>query len=302
MVLPTSILWLRHDLRLDDNPALHAALVHSKAVIPVFIWEPKAEGEWTPGGASRCWLHWSLKSLDAALREAGSRLIIRQGNTLDNLLRLLEETGANAVFWNRHYEPAITARDKEIEATLLTRGVTVDTFNSLLLFEPGTVQTKSSTPYRVFTPFYRACLSLPEPDAPLPAPKTIGRPGKWPASSKLEELGLLPRIPWDAGIRSTWTCGETASITRLHDFCVNRSPPISIQGTDPMWKEPLGSVLICTLGSLVHAVSGILCERPYELTSKKHIVNVWKVFCVNSCGESLRIICFSIFLIPPRPL
>ena len=173
MVLPTSILWLRQDLRLDDNPALHAALVHSKKVIPVFIWEPKAEGEWTPGGASRCWLHWSLKSLDAALREAGSRLIIRQGNTLDNLLRLLEETGANAVFWNRRYEPAITARDKEIEATLLTRGVTVDTFNSVLLFEPWSVQTKSGTPYKVFTPFHRACLALPEPAVPLKAPTSI---------------------------------------------------------------------------------------------------------------------------------
>ena len=205
MTRPTSILWFRHDLRLDDNPALHAALAHSKTVIPVFIWEPQAEGDWTPGRASRCWLHWSLKSLDAALRAAGSRLIIRQGNTLDNLLRLLEETRASAVFWNRRYEPAITPRDHEIETALRTKGATVETFNALLLFEPWTVQTKSSTPYKVFTPFYRTCLALPEPSAPLNAPRTIGRPRKWPTSVTLEKLRLLPRIPWDAGFRTAWT-------------------------------------------------------------------------------------------------
>lgn len=218
MTLPTSILWFRNDLRLDDNPALHAALIHGKAVIPVFIWEPEAEGDWPTGRASRGWLHWSLNSLDAALRAAGSRLIIRQGNTLDNLLRLLEETRASAVFWNRRYEPEITARDQEIETALRTKGATVETFNALLLFEPWTVQTKSSTPYRVFTPYYRACLALPKPSVPLNAPTTIGRPRKWPASVTLEELRLLPRIPWDAGIRATWAFGEAAGHARFDEF------------------------------------------------------------------------------------
>jgi deoxyribodipyrimidine photo-lyase len=218
MTRAISILWFRHDLRLDDNPALHAALVHGKAVIPVFIWEPEAEGDWPPGRASRCWLHWSLKGLDAALRAAGSRLIIRQGNTLDHLLRLLEETRASAVFWNRRYEPAITAPDKEIEAVLRTKGATVETSNALLLFEPWTVQTKASKPYKVFTPFYRACLALPEPAAPLKAPTNIGRPRSWPASIKLEELQLLPRIPWDAGIRAAWTSGEAAGNACVDEF------------------------------------------------------------------------------------
>jgi deoxyribodipyrimidine photo-lyase len=218
MTQPGSILWFRHDLRLDDNPALQAALAHGGPVVPVFIWEPEAEGDWPPGGASRCWLHESLRTLDAALRAAGSRLVIRQGKSLDVLLGLIDETAANAVYWNRRYEPAAITRDREIKAVLRTKGVTAESSNSLLLFEPWTVSTTSSTPYRVFTPFYRACVSLPEPDAPLPAPTTIGGPRERPASCNLEELGLLPRAPWDAGIRSAWTCGETAGVTRLEDF------------------------------------------------------------------------------------
>lgn len=214
----TTILWFRNDLRLDDNAALHAALARGRNVIPLFIWDPESEGDWPTGGASRCWLHGSLSNLDNALREAGSRLVIRQGKSLGVLLRLLDETNADAVFWNRRYEPATIARDKQIKVVLRERGVTAESYNSAILFEPWTVQTKSSTPYRVFSPFYRACLSLPEPDAPLPAPKTIAALGQWPTSSELSELGLLPPIPWDASIRSTWSFGEAASNTRLADF------------------------------------------------------------------------------------
>jgi deoxyribodipyrimidine photo-lyase len=216
---PPSILWFRQDLRLDDNPALQAALVHGRAVVAVFIWDPEAEGAWSPGGASRGWLHWSLRNLDAGLREKGSRLVVRQGNSLNVLQQLIDETGAKAVFWNRRYEPAIATRDRQIEDTLGGRGVRVETFNSLLLFEPWTVQTKSSTPYKVFTPFYRACRALPEPALPRAAPTAVEAPHKWPASLKLDALRLLPRIPWDAGIRSTWNRGEeTAEITRVHEF------------------------------------------------------------------------------------
>jgi deoxyribodipyrimidine photo-lyase len=218
MPRPTSILWFRNDLRLDDNPALHAALAQGGNVVPLFIWDPGTEGEWPLGGASRCWLHGSLDSLACSLRAAGSRLVIRQGKTLDTLVRLLDETKAVAVFWNRRYEPATIARDKEIKATLRAKGVTAESFNSLLLFEPWAVKTKSSTPYRVFTPFYRACLALPKPDACLPAPEAIARLGQWPDSMEISDLGLLPRIPWDAGIRSNWKFGEAASVSRLNHF------------------------------------------------------------------------------------
>ena len=218
---PMAILWLRSDLRLDDNPALHAAVAEGGPVLPVFIWEPEAEGDWQLGGASRSWLHRSLENLDTTLRAAGSRLIIRQGNSLSTLLQLIDETGSSAVFWNRRYEPAIISRDKEIKAVLRSKGVTVASFNSLLLFEPWAVQTKSSTPYKVFTPFYRACLALPEPDAPLTAPKKIRPPAKWPLSRKLGEIGLLPRIPWDAGIRKKWKCGEAECSTRFDGFLKN---------------------------------------------------------------------------------
>ena len=75
----TTIAWFRQDLRIDDNPALIAAARRGANVIPLYIRDPDGEGEWPPGAASRWWLHQSLLSLDRELRGHGSRLIIRQG-------------------------------------------------------------------------------------------------------------------------------------------------------------------------------------------------------------------------------
>ncbi len=215
---PVSLLWLRGDLRLDDHPALHAALADGRAVVPVFIWDTAAEGDWPLGGAARVWLDGSLRRLAGELRAAGSRLILRQGKTLDELIKLIDETEAKAVYWSRRYEPAAIVCQNEVEQALRARGVVSTSFNASLLFEPGSVVTKAGSPYKVFTPFYRVCLALPEPDRPLPAPKAIRAPGRWPKSLTLGELKLLPKIPWDAGIRHAWQAGEAAARGRAEQF------------------------------------------------------------------------------------
>src|SRR5262245_2426386 len=104
-----TLLWFRCDLRLQDNPALHAAAGRGGAVIPVYILDDNGEGGWRPGGASRWWLHHSLAELDASLRDRGSRLTMARGEA-DRVLRdLVRETHAGAVFWNRRYELAAVA-------------------------------------------------------------------------------------------------------------------------------------------------------------------------------------------------
>ena len=233
----TTILWLRLDLRLADNPALHSAIT-AGAVVPVFIWDPKSEAPWLPGGASRWWLHHSLQSLDASLRAAGSRLVIRQGPVLETLLALAKETGADSVVWNRRYEPAVIARDKKVKDALAQAGLRAESFCGALLHEPWTVQNKSAKPFQVFTPFWRHCLTKPDPDEPLPAPPHILAPARWPDSIPLGKLALEPKIAWADGIRATWNPGEAGAHERVAHFLretagnygVTRDIP-SVQGT-----------------------------------------------------------------------
>lgn len=73
----TSLVWLRRDLRLDDNPALAAALKTGGAVVLVYVWAPGEEGQFEPGTCSRWWLFKSLTALSASVRKLGGRLILR---------------------------------------------------------------------------------------------------------------------------------------------------------------------------------------------------------------------------------
>jgi deoxyribodipyrimidine photo-lyase len=214
---PVTILWFRHDLRLDDNPALAAAAPRGQ-VVPVFIWSPEEEAPWEPGAASRWWLHQSLEKLAAALAKAGAPLVIRRGPSLDALRKLVKETGATHVAWNRCYEPAVIERDKGIKKALAADGLDVESFNGSLLYEPMQVATKEGRPYQVFTPFWRALLAREEPAEPLAAPRKLTCADKQPTSLGLESLGLLPRIDWAATLRKTWTPGEAGGAKRLDRF------------------------------------------------------------------------------------
>jgi deoxyribodipyrimidine photo-lyase len=219
--MPTTLVWFRQDLRLADQPALAAAAARG-AVVPVYIWAPEEEGRWPPGGASRWWLHHSLASLAEQLAAAGSRLVIRRGPSLAAIRSLLDETGADAVMWCRRYEPAAIERDKLVKAALVADGVRAESFNGSLLHEPWTVATRQGAAYQVFTPFWKACQAAHADRAPRPAPREIAAPRKWPKSLPLEELELLPKIPWDRGFYETWSVGAPAAAARLQAFVAER--------------------------------------------------------------------------------
>jgi len=213
-----SIVWFRLDLRLADNPALQAAVQRGGPIIPVFIHAPDEEAPWPPGGASCWWLHQSLSALEAGLRVAGSKLVFRRGPSFVTLRDLVNETGAVAVFWNRRYEPAIIARDATIREALRARCLEVESFNGALLHEPWTIQNKSGKPFQVFTPFWRHCLTQAVPARPLPVPRKLIAPSRWPRSLPLAALELEPRIKWAEGMRTVWSPGAAGAHAQLKHF------------------------------------------------------------------------------------
>lgn len=213
-----AIVWFRQDLRLKDNPALMAA--SSYDVIPLYIWSPEDENHWPLGGASKWWLHYSLKSLANELEKQGLRLIIRCGDPEKVLMQLLQETNAKALFWNRRYEPYAISLDSKIKSSLTTHGIKVKSFNGRLLYEPWEIANKQKKPFQVFTPFWKSCLALKQPEKPLPIPK-LQPYTKSLFSEGLEALQLLPKIHWDSGIKKTWQPGSLAAEELSKDFILN---------------------------------------------------------------------------------
>lgn len=213
----TSIVWFRRDLRLADHRALTAAAAGGGRVVAVYVHAPEEEAPWPPGGASRWWLHQSLAALDASLRERGGQLVIRRGPSLEALLALARASGARAVHWQRGYEPATIARDSAVKAALREAGLEAHSHPGALFFEPWNVKNGSGEPFRVFTPFWRSMSArLGECPPPLPPPPAL--PGVEVPSLALAELGLLPKIRWDAGFARHFTPGEAGAHARLQAF------------------------------------------------------------------------------------
>jgi deoxyribodipyrimidine photo-lyase len=215
-----ALVWFRRDLRLDDHPALQAALRAGHAPVPVYIHAPDEEAPWAPGAASHAWLDRSLRALQASLRDLGSDLVIRRGPSTEALLTLAAETGAEAVYWHRLYEPASIARDTATKAALKAQGLQAESLNGGLLVEPWEVKTGSGEPYRVFTPFWKNARQTLEGIATLTAPAALpALPAL--ASLAIDDLGLTPPAnekDWHLGFWPHWSPGEGGAADLLEAF------------------------------------------------------------------------------------
>ena len=211
------IVWFRQDLRLSDNPALAFAAKSGRPVVCLYILDDETPGNWKWGGAARWWLHHSLTALGKALgRHDGGGLVLRRGPADKVLKTALQETGAEAVTWNRCYEPFAVARDKKLKAELTCEGIAVESFNAALLFEPWEICSKEGKPFRVFTPFWKALREKTEPGNPRPAPGKLLFQQQI-KSDDLRDWALLPVKP-DWAKDFDWMPGEAAAHQTLSSF------------------------------------------------------------------------------------
>ena len=214
-----SILWLRRDLRLIDQPAWHAALKKPGPVWPVFILDPLIES--TYGAAPKWRLGKSLHSLAESLEKQKSRLLFRRGDALEVLRALILETGAKHVVWSRLYDLQSIERDEAVRVGLNARGVAVHQVNSSLLFEPWTVDTQTGGFYRVYTPFWRA-VQHRQVSPPLGTPTDLSPPQYWPDSDSLSSWKLGAEMYRGAVVVSRFArVGEQAADKRLEHFIEN---------------------------------------------------------------------------------
>ncbi len=171
----TLIVWLRRDLRVQDNAALSAACAQAEQVVPLFVFDPDILGREDTGAARVAFLLDALSVLDANLQKLGGRLIIRNGKVPEQIVKAVDEFGADGVFHQREYEPFGVKRDEAVAAALKEKGNIVETFGGLSLFEPPELMSKTGTPYTVFGPYKREWFSRPA-DGPVPTPAHVPVP------------------------------------------------------------------------------------------------------------------------------
>ena len=214
-----AILWFRGDLRLRDNEALLAAATGERAVIPVFILDDERAERWAAGGASRWWLHGSLAALAGELESHRSRLVLRRGESLEQLREIVAETGVGAVCWNRIHDPATRLLDEAVRRMLTEQGVEVSVGAGQLLFDPEAVRSRSGGPFKVFTPFWRHCRNRERPQPVKDAvPEVLNAPAHWPCGDALEGWALRAQPGRAVRLTESGDPGESGAQRRLAEF------------------------------------------------------------------------------------
>jgi deoxyribodipyrimidine photo-lyase len=210
MAESVAIVWHRRDLRVHDNPALHAATSTGNLVVGLFIIDPEKLRRLDMAPARVYYQRESVLELQAAYQKLGGKLIVRKGNPVDVLQALVKETGSEALFFNDDIEPETRQRDNEIREAL---NIPVHLCADILLHPAETVLTQGDKPYSVYTPFWRNWSVRVKPK-PYAKPTRLVSPnlttGNFPT---LADLGFsfapnLLVVP-----------GETAARKQLADFC-----------------------------------------------------------------------------------
>jgi deoxyribodipyrimidine photo-lyase len=204
MTAAKAIWWIRRDLRLGDNAALHAALEGGRTVVPVFILDDRLLHGKAASPRRNAFLFGGLAALDEALRERGSRLILRRGDPQQELSRLVAEVGAQEVAAEIDYRPFARRRDAAVSRDLPMRwvfGVTVH--------PPESLTRSDGTPFAVYRAFRRAWQALPppRPQSVIPPPAGLTPPPQLPGE-------LLP----DGAPVPDFPPGEAEAVRRLESF------------------------------------------------------------------------------------
>lgn len=210
-----TLVWLRNDLRLADNPAIDAAERVGRGVICLYVLEDSAGR--SLGGAAKWWLHHSLAELQSRIESRGGSLILRRGDPQEHIQSIATHIRASNVFWNRRYGIEEQQVDASVKKRLLSKGITSKSFNGCLLNEPWTVTTLSGENYKVFTPYWKAVHKTYKAPPSLSPPPLMGRADV--ASDKLEDWGLTPdQLDWAHEFAEIWEPGEIGAQQRLEAF------------------------------------------------------------------------------------
>src|SRR4051794_18070633 len=171
----TSVLWLRRDLRLRDHPALHAA-AELGPVVALFVLDPALL---SPAGAPRlAFLYRTLRAVDADLRSSDGRLVVRRGDPARVVPRVVRGAGAGSVHVSADFGPYGARRDAAVEAAL--GDVPLVRTGSPYAVSPGRITKADGSPFKVYSPFYRAWRAHGWAPPAAPPPRGGGAGGRPP--------------------------------------------------------------------------------------------------------------------------
>jgi deoxyribodipyrimidine photo-lyase len=225
--LAAALVWLRRDLRVRDNTALHHALHAARRVWCGFVFDRTILDALPRVDRRVDFIRETLVALDRDLNElaqragtAGTRLLVCHGEAVEQVVRLALRLGAQAVYASHDDDPHALQRDARARGELAGHGVALHTCKDHVVFERDEVLSSARTPYNVFTPYQAAWLH--RLDEPALAERTLHE-----SASAL----ALPPDDVAVGVPTLQEIGfESSNLRSLRLPCGER-------GAQRMWSE-----------------------------------------------------------------
>jgi len=286
MALMRGIVWFRRDLRLTDQPALTAACEECEEIIPLFVFDEGLLRSRVFGSACVNFMLGCLEDLAASLAARGLTLQWRRGEPVEEVVTAAREWKADAVYWNRDYEPAALLRDRIAQLKLAEQGVEVHTFKDHVVFEADEVRGVTGEPMQRYSA-YRArwwtkWQAMKPPLLPIPsglcAEKAVPLPAPRPIPTA-RELGYEPLTPWiEAGEQHARRRLAWFVAGPIHDYVSGRNLP-ALDGTSklsPHFRFGTLSPRTAIHAALAGLAKGGRVSRPDVLTWIDELI--WREF------------------------
>jgi deoxyribodipyrimidine photo-lyase len=226
------VVWFRNDLRLHDHAALTAAARSGLPIVACYALDDTTDE--APGGARRWWLHGSLRELAAAVAQRGGELVVRRGAAAATVAAIAAECAATEVHCSKSFSPQGRRAESELAKLLAPVGTKLVLHAGDALFDPERMRNQSGQPFKVFTPFWNACLREAAVGTPLPVPPRLVFARSAADGESLESWALLPTAPdWAAGLRAAWRPGEAGARQRLDAFISTALPEYRVDRDRP---------------------------------------------------------------------
>jgi deoxyribodipyrimidine photo-lyase len=264
----TSIWWIRRDLRLTDNAALHAALT-AGAALPVFILDP-AFDNLSPRRKS--FLHAGLSSLDKELRKRNSYLVVRRGKPVDILRQLFDELKAEIIYAEEDFTPYSRKRD-----TLIQKILPLNLIQGQTVHHPKSVLKQDGRPYTVYTPYSKVWKAQLTKIKLQSAPEHIDTPKGIPSESP-PEFTSNPLFP--ASEQEALTRLEEFLHKRIHNYADDRNR-MDLDGTSAL--SPYLRFGMIGLRQAVHAALSTFNLKPANSKGAEIWLNelIWREFYIQ---------------------
>ena len=280
------IVWFRRDLRLHDQPALTAACEACSEVIPLFVFDEPLLRSHVFGSACVNFMLGCLQDLASSLGARGLTLQWRHGVPEEDVVRAVREWKADAVYWNRDYEPRGIERDRTVAQRLAQAGVVVRTFKDHVVFESDEVRGVTGDPLQRYSA-YRARWwtqwhATTPAVQPIPAALPISTGAPPPLSRPLPtaaELGYEPVASWiEPGERNAMKRLRWFTEGPIHSYAQGRNLP-AVDGSarlSPHFRFGTLSPRMAVHAALSALARGGRVSRPDVLTWIDELI--WREF------------------------